>query len=157
MRNTILIALVLSGCGSTVVTDYIHRTDHVNHRTPYVEEEFKVIVARFEARYSTQVSMAITWRKLDKLIMGECHFWDDGYRRIYIDNAKWGNLTIKGQEQLIFHELGHCQFDLDHDESKMPYKEYGNIPRSIMFPNVFGDRAYYAELKQYYYNELGSK
>ena len=161
----ILVAMLLTGCGYAEqyvenADDYVFVDDYVEYddnRSIIVQDEFKIHVAKFEQVYNTKVHMTITWDTLDEKTMGVCHYWSDGRRKINIDNVKWSKLTVLGQEELIFHELGHCHFDLDHDDTTMNMGRWSNIPRSIMYPYIFGNTAHYAEFQDYYINELGSK
>lgn len=155
MRSFILAASVLlNGCGSDIFLDHIKSNEKVCHRAPHVEPEFADHVQKFRDVYQTEVSILVEWDDLDEKTMGICYSWDDGYREIKIDRAKWPNLTVDSQEELIFHELGHCKFNLDHREETMDSGKWKKIPKSIMYPYVFGDAYYYDEFRQHYYDEL---
>lgn len=78
-------------------------------------------------------------------------------RYVLVDTTEWQYLGDLGREQLIYHELGHCALGLfEHDEEYIQTAGK-QMPRSIMFPIVFGDSSVYAEFRGYYINELCSK
>ena len=63
-------------------------------------------------------------------------------------------MSEERRQELIFHELGHCELNLDHDET---YNETDNCPTSIMNPFVFGDYGVdncYTPKFNYYINQL---
>lgn len=155
MRSLIL-AFTLVGCGSGQIQDHIIRTDIVDKRTPKVEEEFVPHVEKFKQIYKVDFQMLIEWATLEEKVMGVCYSWSDGHREIQIDDVKWSNLTYEGQEELIFHELGHCVFNLDHNEETMSMGDWTKIPVSIMYPYIFGDMPYYSEFSEHYYRQLGN-
>lgn len=159
MRNVILIvSLMLTGCGAvSSLQDHVMRTDYVNKRTPKVEEEFVRHVDKFKQVYNKDFHILIEWDTLDETTMAVCYSWTNGYREIHVDRVKWPTLTDAGQEQLLFHELGHCIFNLDHDEALIDKDDWDQIPQSIMYPYVFGNMPYYDGELQYYYNQLGGK
>ncbi len=154
MRKVFLL-FALTGCG-TEVEDYVHRVDVVDKRTPHVEEEFIPHVDKFKAKYKIDFHILIEWAPLDEKTMGVCYSWTDGHREIKIDTVKWSGLTYEGQEQLLFHELGHCILNLDHDDHTMDMGGWKKIPVSIMYPYAFGNMKYYAEFADYYYDQLGA-
>lgn len=154
MIKAILPILLIVGCGGNL-TDYVKRTTYVNKRTPHIEEEFRPFVNKFDNIYGTDVRILVAWSTLGETTLGECHSWSDGYREIKIDDVKWPYLTEDGKEHLIFHELGHCIFNLDHNSNYITINSWHNIPESIMNPYAFGDRKYYSDNKDYYFNQLG--
>lgn len=75
-------------------------------------------------------------------------------RAIVIDRSFWTRLPEGDcREQLIYHELGHCVFKLDHNENWTQMNQE-MIPESIMFPATFGCFYFYKKYKQYYIKEL---
>ena len=69
-----------------------------------------------------------------------------GHKDIVIKQPYWNTLGDYGREQLIFHELGHCALNRDHDNNKDIY----DCPMSIMYQFTFGDTDCYPP----YRNEL---
>lgn len=157
MLKYALIVGMLVGCGSKPIDDFVLRTDYVDHRTPHIEYELQPHVAKFEEISGHNVSILMEWAELDDSVMGVCYSWSDGHREIQIDSVKWVNLTYEGQEELVMHELGHCILNLEHDEGVLDMGGWTNLPRSIMYPYVFGDYPFYKEFQQYYHDQLVGK
>lgn len=80
-----------------------------------------------------------------------CKSWSSGHREIWIESSYWDELGDYGREQLVFHELGHCVFSLDHSNN-----EYSDgCPESIMNEYTFGDTWCYADYHEDLIDELG--
>jgi hypothetical protein len=70
---------------------------------------------------------------LDDNKVGVCVRWSDGHRQIQIDQYYWENSLDEGEKQeVINHELGHCDLNRDHDT-----RTANGYPISIMYPYVF--------------------
>lgn len=69
-------------------------------------------------------------------------------RLIIIDLDYFKRRTEAEREELIFHELGHCILNRDHEELK---DEHG--PISIMYPYTLGESTY-APMRDRYITEL---
>lgn len=69
--------------------------------------------------------------------------------QIMIDKEYFDMSTNYEKEELIFHELGHCILNKDHDESK----DSNRRPKSIMYPVTITD-SIYRENRTEYINEL---
>lgn len=116
-----------------------------NQPTPNIDEinsELDTYVNQFEQRYGLTVSYPVLFDTGTKtgsssnsgIIIGLCEVWSNGDRFIYINQSWFSNSTtsITAKKILIFHELGHCSFDRDHDSRK-----YSNgMPYSIMYPTI---------------------
>lgn len=89
-------------------------------------------------------------------IAGRCHRYspNDPKNWIEFDEDYWNTLTYYGKEELVFHELGHCVYGLEHDERRGNVGIYSEVPLSIMYPVHFGSMNYYKENTNYYYKEL---
>lgn len=51
-------------------------------------------------------------------IIGQCRSSDTDGKSIVIDKNGWTQLSSSEKEFIVFHELGHCYLDRDHDDSK---------------------------------------
>lgn len=115
-----------------------------------VDKEFKPYVTRFEYFYGKKVSTSIEFT--DKLKgddwVGVCYYFSN---HVQIDRKFWREVDEATREELIFHELGHCELELEHDET------IGEnfCPNSIMYPHVFS--ACYKRNKLKYIKELFDK
>lgn len=76
------------------------------------------------------------------------------YPRVVIDRETFFSLDDYSKRALIFHELGHCILNRDHDES---INEQGYV-KSIMYPSLVTQRLgiFYQFLEDYYIEELFS-
>lgn len=121
-------------------------------------------VKKFESTYKLKVKVPVKYAELEGDIAGLCRIWENDKREIFIDIDYKNEEYDYELEELIFHEFGHCVFNLEHDTREkveteywygIPYKSY--YPKSIMYPYVFGASIYYQNHLQYYYDELTEK
>ena len=83
---------------------------------------------------STNIST--TFGPMDDKHAGICHSWSDGHREITINKKYWDNYSDKQREQLIFHELGHCALNRDHNDATITMNDTV-CPESIMRSKIF--------------------
>ena len=89
-------------------------------------------------------------------VIALCFKYTSGKKEIYIDEEFWEQADETYKQEAIFHELGHCVLNREHDSSLIAGSEEGTIytvPRSIMYPYVFGGRLY-TKFYDYYTQEL---
>lgn len=153
--NLITLCLLMTGCSLETSDLVVEPTHRIEYREPKIEEEFIRHVEHFEKLFNVDVNIMIEWTDLTDGHVGVCRSWDDGHREIQIDRQFWPSFTDSGQEQLLFHELGHCIFNLPHNEKLINIGGHTSVPESIMHPVVFGNDYFYEDLKDYYYNQLG--
>lgn len=69
-------------------------------------------------------------------VVGLCTMWSNGYRQLQIDRTYWANADEDARQQVIFHELGHCDLDRGHIATyrSSPYSDWQT---SIMNPYAF--------------------
>jgi hypothetical protein len=80
--------------------------------------------------------------------VGNCKRWGYyGYRQITIDKTYWLSADTNHKISLIFHELGHCDLNRDHVETR----NHNGTPTSLMFPHNVG---FIDADQDYYFNEL---
>lgn len=60
--------------------------------------------------------------------LGQCKSYSDGSQKVIIDDKYWNRITEKEKEYIVFHELGHCLLNREHNDTK---DENGNC-KSIM-------------------------
>ena len=117
-----------------------------------INPDFQPYVNKFEEQIGELVEIDIEYNTLEEPVVGRCIKWTDGYRNIEIDPTYWPKHNNTQKEELLFHELGHCILDRDHDETIISADKYYSIPKSIMYPYVFEYEYYLYET--YYINEL---
>ncbi len=50
--------------------------------------------------------------------LGQCKSYSNGSKQIFIDEPYWNRVDEIKREYLVFHELGHCLLDRDHNDSR---------------------------------------
>lgn len=143
--NVILLifSLVASACGS----------EH-DYKDKKIDSEFKDLIELFEKEQDVKVDVDVIFNSLNPPTVGMCYFFRDTTTqdktgvRIEIDPEFWFDSSKITKEELLFHELGHCILDRDHDTTVL----YGTIPKSVMYPYVFTTS--YSLFREYYVNEL---
>lgn len=144
---------------------------------PQIDGRFAPYVNEWNQDYpDAKVNVSILFGTPDPACSGsQCSVvavWDGS--QITVDEKSW-NILGHGypQKQLIYHELGHAMFNYQHDIkcidpsnpdapvdctlSVTPWTQassYIYIPRSIMYPYVFGAASFYEEWDAYYTKQL---
>lgn len=72
------------------------------------------------------------------------------YYTMIVNQKYWDNASGDDRQALIYHELGHSECGLQHDETKT-----NGMPTSLMFPQMFSVPS--EMLTHYYYPELIEK
>ena len=55
---------------------------------------------------------------LDEFTVGNCRYRKREPRRITVDRQHWQRISDLEREYIIFHELGHCYLEREHDDRK---------------------------------------
>lgn len=71
---------------------------------------------------------------------------------IYVSQADWNSYDSLQREMLIFHEMGHCLLQEEHDQST----DAEGVPMDLMFPSNFPS-SYYHLARQAYLNRMFGK
>lgn len=50
--------------------------------------------------------------------LGQCKTYSDGSQEVIIDEQYWNRISSSEKEYLVFHELGHCLLDKEHNDTK---------------------------------------
>ena len=66
----------------------------------------------------------------DGTTVGQCQTSDQGNKRVFIDRAFWESFDHYEREFIVFHELGHCVLDRDHDDSVSSMNKCASIMQS---------------------------
>lgn len=140
----ILVMLGLTGCG---------RGDHDGRLT--TNAEFLDYMLRFEQEVGADTSdISVAFANQKEGLLGTCYAWSDGRRNIEIDPKKWAALDTIGKEQLIYHELGHCALNLDHNNAQVIDPDGYTIHGSIMNQYYFGSSWNYKKYRTGYKGAL---
>lgn len=141
------------------------------HPAPRVDGELAPFVELFQKVYGVNVNYSVMFsdlsnfssfdfadetRSLGKLssIIGLCTRYSDGRRRVLIDRGYFERNVDNPYaiESLVFHELGHCSFNLGHNNDII-----NGVPASIMYPFNIGGFWYYQQNREYYFEELATR
>jgi hypothetical protein len=117
-------------------------------------KEFIPYIERFTRATTITPDISINFNKLEDYV-GVCFIFNNGQRKIEIDAQFWDEADDLTREELLFHELGHCVLNRDHDLTLTSHSDYDyNFPNSIMYPYVFGGAPFYEQFKDHYWEEL---
>lgn len=111
-----------------------------------VDPQLAVYVQRFEQALGKKTRFSIQFGKLDEGLVGVCIDYGDNVE-IKISDYHWPDLDEAHREEVMFHELGHCELGRGHVNGIA-----NGRPISVMYPMNFGDE--YAEHRDYYIKEL---
>lgn len=117
--------------------------------TPYVQE--------FEKYYNDKVKTPIIFGdKFEKSVIGVCIEYNKHIKIIKINPRFWNQADTYEREALVFHELGHCELNKDHNDAIFEITDNHFIPASLMRSNLL-DGNIYTTNRTYYIYELFKK
>lgn len=58
---------------------------------------------------------------------------------VIVDKKKWSTLGKKQKKWVVYHEIGHCRYSLEHDKPKSAFWS-GRTKLSMMYPTVPPER-----------------
>lgn len=110
-------------------------------------------IAEFENTYNTYVyNIPVTIRPITTGPIGLCITIANGLKEIILDDSFWYNDASEIQRKtLMFHELGHCIFNLQHNHFYLNDGCPGSIMHEYM-PHTYCLERHW----DYYLNELNS-
>jgi hypothetical protein len=122
-----------------------------------IDQQVASYVEMFESFYGKKIGdISIGFAPIDGSIIGRCTIWSNGFRQITLDPEYWAQSSERSRIGLVFHELGHCKLNRDHNNDTFYYSGTsisGRVPSSLMNQyNFFSD--FYAELENFYTQEL---
>lgn len=131
MKILLLTLLLLTSCGK-VINDVLVKDNEPDHHETH--PDFYPYIDLFE-KYYGQIKTPIIYgnAKDNQSWVGVCTKWSNSnYTEITIDKEYWDNASETAREQLILHELGHCEFNKGHNDKRMY-----DCPESVMTTYVF--------------------
>lgn len=133
---------------------------------PFIHSEILPYVKEFEAFYGKKVeNTSINFTDfLGSSVVGIClsHSKNSDWynsKVIKLDRRYWNESSKSSKEILIFHELGHCELNRDHDDDFIKIKSGSKevfMSKTIMNSYII-DEDKYKENRSYYLIELFSK
>jgi len=165
MSSLALALLVLSACGGGQGTPPPSPTktgtassssqSSVTAQNLSVDTVFQPLLSKFvmlsveENHPVTITNLTITMvPQIDSLTAGNCNLAPGVTKggTIQISQAFWGGMNSQQQEDLLFHQLGHCVLGRVH---RLDLNN--GLPLSIMSPSLIAASTYQANEGQYYY------
>lgn len=133
--------------------------DSLNFSTVFVEEDLQEYFNLFETEAAERGQIVDLQKagiqgyiesNLNGSIVGQCRI-SDGERSVTIDAVYWRSATLYEREMLVFHELGHCYLERDHDDGA----NRNGTCKSIMHSGLTNCRMSYNQLtRSSYLDEL---
>ena len=124
-------------------------------RRPIIDLAFSSYVSKFSKMYGITFRSDVVFADLQHLnYVGLCTKRSDGTRVIEIDVTYWDSASKAQREAILWHEAGHCELGLHHDDSMMLYD---TCPQSVMHPRVMSEVQIihcYLPNRQYYLENL---
>lgn len=117
-----LLPLLLAGCAGANVDPELK---------PYVDEFDQETGARSHVNMVFEENVI---GKNGKIVAGVCRYSGNVFtpNTVSINKNYWGTIPVPMRKSLVWHELGHCVLDLDHNEDLTPE----GYPASVMYPSV---------------------
>lgn len=135
-----------------------------------IDGEFLPLVGRFEEFYGRSIgNISIRFGNVDGVVagaqvMGYCRLRREGPSEIVFSSYYWNDFLVNVddptrdlvREQIMFHELGHCELGRPHRVAMFSYQQMPDqilsVPASIMYPAL--PISSYQFNRQYYLSEL---
>lgn len=166
--------IILSGCGGrqldldavdedSVITNNDRPNVPATGGGPYIDPWVLDEVQSFESNMNVRISFDVfQYTGVPNGVLGRCHYYRNTTpskqtRWVEINPSTWH--WGYPQESIMFHELAHCQLNLDHDSATITATVNGRdmtVPASIMYPTVMTVEVWTA-LRDYYIAELKVK
>jgi len=156
-----ILTAICSNCSSSSLVDHRKSLQGTTPQLGKIDEELLPYIKEFQREYPFSLSrIRAEIQDLPDNYAGFCNNFLVGENQlskglIRIDkeyfeenNERYGipNLPNKA---LIYHELGHCILDLDHDESEI----HPGVPASLMNPSTIRE-SILREWEDHYFKEL---
>jgi ABC-type dipeptide/oligopeptide/nickel transport system ATPase component len=144
----VALALGFSGCGGAQATQ-------THTPTVAIDSQFQSVVDEFTTEAQAQGTPVTITDLIVQAVpsmsgetMGDCTQDPSGAMSptVQISQIIWDSLDTDAQQELMYHELGHCLLNRDHSSDTN-----NNLPVSIMSPVFFGSAIYDANKAQYLY------
>lgn len=151
----------LSSCGLPFGQDFIKKKSGAKRTHDTTNPVFTSYIASFEqvARVETGDptftvgDIPINFGDTENPdFQGVCFTYPDGQKEIIIRESWWSSAEDSYRESLLFHELGHCRLDREHDDAT--FSVGSNTYRSSMMSSIIVAPRDYNQYKVGYWKEL---
>lgn len=174
MKKMILLTFLLFSCGEE--KPIINRSGVYPEYYENFDLEFRQIVMEFETdaaknftsydasnvKSIKMVGDKLSWidDEANKTAVGICYYRMDGVGEIQIKSSHWEKISYAEKKQMLYHELGHCVMNLDHDDKfyQWPCGNARSIMNSYVLNKEMIDRCWSDMLINYFqYNPMQLK
>lgn len=135
----LLVLIFLIGCGRQGTKQVI-------------DPVFLEDISTFKKIYHVGVKSSVVFGKINAEYAAVCNTYSSGASKVIIDKTLWDGFSREQQQNLIFHELGHCELNLKHND-----RFSGDCPVTLMYPSIFPDYLIdrcFIPARQYYLENL---
>lgn len=159
LLTLLLMTLIFASCG-------LNEKKHIQQKEG--TRQFAVSDPTFKAQAESFTTYARTYLSKPDFVIGDipinfgdtenpnfdgvCNTYSNGAKEVIIKKSWWDTASASQREIMIFHELGHCSLNRDHD-SELLSKDNYVVKASIMNPTIPGS-AHYQQYKTAYLSEL---
>lgn len=155
MRTLIAILMLMSTQVSARMEKF--STDSPPLQIRVVDPVLEPLVKRFEEEFKVRVFFPVRFYSALDNAVGSCTSWVNGARLVRIDSKRFETLNDTQKEQVMYHELGHCLFNLPHNDRRVTFSNVSDDwPASIMNSMAFDpiEALVYKLNRRYYITEL---
>lgn len=145
----LIMLLLITGCGKGF-EDFI-RMGEPKFKKAKTNPVFAPFIQSFETEFNRKVNVPIVLKTIKQDYAGVCLVYSNGYKEIQINKDAWDYYSYEQKEQLVYHELGHCVFNKDHDNT-LRKNCPNSIMRSFMFNEYEINECYLPEREHYMHN-----
>lgn len=112
-----LLGMIISGCGSLHKADGIYNLDPDFGAYTNAYQEYK---ERYLGTRDVEYAIDVEYGHLEEPTIGRCRQPDVSFlkRTITVDYTYWNNADDELKLRLMFHELGHCDLNCDHQDEE---------------------------------------
>ncbi len=160
--SSILMMSFAASCGITNHFDKVKKPAGYVRQFSTTDETFNAYIKKFEDH--AKIKTGNVNYKLNDIpinfgdtenerFVGVCFTYSDGKKEVIIKADWWNKVPPSSRESLIFHELGHCALDREHNEDMIVNGKGEELRASIMHPSIVSAQAY-SEYYDGYVHEL---
>lgn len=155
------ILILISSCGLPIGRDLVVKNKGEVRQFESSNPLFASIVSQFEAagkQYSGNPNFSAGHVPVNfgntenEAFEGVCFSYPDGTTEVIIREAWWNSASQSLKESLLFHELGHCVLNRDHDNETHEANSY--TYKASLMNSVIVNSNQYNQFKAGYLTEL---
>ncbi len=158
---TFSLIILFSSCGKSFLSDLVFETDRKNRVYETSNPIFNSYISEFEKNArSTGLSsqfkvndIPINLGEIAEGYDGVCYQYSSGKKEVIIKTSFWSKASETQKKILVFHELGHCSLNRDH-ESLFIVSDNGNKIKNSIMHHIIPDNGSYNEFTDSYLKEL---